>query len=84
MWEVSVLFRSFKRESGVSGQVEEEKAERCQSLLMQRLRCLLSEEQRMLLREGLRSNRTRKSTAALKLFIDLFSYQEENRLYLSL
>lgn len=51
---------------------------------MQRLRCLLSEEQRMLLREGLRSNRTRKSTAALKLFIDLFSYQEENRLYLSL
>lgn len=82
MWEISVLFQSYKR---VEEEKVEEKAERCQSLLMQRLGCSLCKEERMLLREGLRSNRTRKSHRGSKtIHIDLFSYQEENRLYLSL
>lgn len=54
MWEVRVLFQSCKQESGISAQVEEETVERHQSLLMQRLKCSLSEggEEILLMVEG--------------------------------
>lgn len=82
MWEVSVLFQSYKRESGVSGQVEEEKAERCPDAAAQVFTFQRAEnaaEGRAKIKQDKKVHRGSKT-----IHIDLFSYQEKNRPHLSL